>query len=81
MKIYRTVIQVEVLSEGQPFDLHPSDDDSFGLRGLNYAITEEYSVGEVSVVTSELLAPEDVQTYLIAMGNDGEFFTSDDPDL
>lgn len=74
--IYRTVYQVEVFSRG-PFE--PSDEGAV-LEEIAYAITDGDCIGDISEVSSELVAPERVRDELVRIGNTGEFFDFCDPD-
>lgn len=71
--IYRTVYQVEVFSEG-PFQSASRDDDPFGLKDIDYAITDGDCIGNVELVSDEIVPPEKVEQELLRIGNDGTFF-------
>ena len=79
--IRRTVIQVEIFSEG-PLALDGDDNDPFDLATINYLITEGDCIGQTeTIVADEVVPPEKVRDELLRIGNDGEFFedyTEDD---
>lgn len=67
-KFYRSVIQIEVLSE-EPYS-------STDLEKINYDITEGHNVGEVTITTdSEIMDVKTCVEKLIAVGSDPEFFS------
>lgn len=78
--IRRTVIQVEVFSEG-PFYADGGENDPFDLAAINYAISEGDCIGSTDVVVdSEVVPPAEVEAHLLRIGNDGSFFDGFDGD-
>lgn len=71
--IYRTVFQVEVFSRG-PFDLSTTPDTVSDLAAIDHEISEGPCIGYIEQVSSEVVAPENVDAELIRIGNDGTFF-------
>ena len=66
-KFYRTLVQIEILSE-EPYS-------STDLEKIQDDITNGHQVGEVSVVTdSELMDVKSCVERLFAVGSDPEFF-------
>jgi len=65
-QFYRTVLQVEVLSE-DPFDITD-------LGAVNYAITDGDCSGQVEIVESETVTPNRMAELLTAQGSDPGFF-------
>jgi len=66
-KFYRTVIQIEVISE-EPYS-------STDLEKINYDITDGHNSGEVTLVTdSEELDAKTCAEKLKAQGSDPDFF-------
>lgn len=74
--IYRTVYHVEVFSRG-PFEV---SDEGAVLEEISYAITEGDCIGDISEVSSEVVAPERVRSELVRIGNTGGFFDLFDPE-
>jgi hypothetical protein len=72
-KYYRTVIQVEVLSEYPLNEMFQND-----LAAIAYAISEGDCSGEVTVTDSSELTGEEVAEALIAQGSDPGFFMLND---
>ena len=70
-KFYRTIIQVEVLSEDE-IDLIAND-----LEAINYAITDGDCSGVVSVISTEVLSPQQMARATVAQGSDPTFFGID----
>lgn len=69
-KFYRTVIQIEVLSE-QPYS-------STDLEKINYDITEGHHSGEITIVTdSDEMDGKTCAEKLQAQGSDPDFFCLD----
>jgi hypothetical protein len=67
-KFYRTLVQIEILSE-EPYS-------STDLEKINYDISEGNNVGEVSITTdSEILDVKTCVERLFAIGSDPEFFS------
>jgi hypothetical protein len=76
--VYKTVLQITVLSEG-PLQIGSNDDsDPFDLVEINYAITEGSCLGDVEQVSSELVPSEKVEAACLELGNDGAFFNDED---
>ena len=71
--ISKTVITLTVLHRADE-PLSPSLDD------VLYEITEGGAVGWETNRVSSAVAPDAVQSELIALGNDGTFFDDDDDD-
>lgn len=70
--IYRTVYQVEVFSEGE---YEPHDDDNMSdLTSIDYDITYGDHIGNVKQISSEIVAPADVEKEMLRIANDGSFF-------
>lgn len=74
--IYRTVFEVEVLSEG-PFNPNGGDTDPFDLAAINYAITEGDCIGNCEQKSSDVVPDDEVVDALCAIGNTGSFFDLD----
>lgn len=66
-KFYKTVIEVVVLSEDEPYSCND-------LAMLEYDITEGHFSGVWEVKSSEELSPEEAAKALLAQGSDPEFF-------
>ncbi len=78
--IRRSVFQVEVFSEG-PLKLSDNDNDPFSLAEINYLITEGDCIGMVeTILVDEVVPQEKVESELLRIGNDGEFFESYEED-
>lgn len=71
--IYRTTYKVEVFSEG-PFQPNAGPGDPFDLETINYEICEGPCIGNVEMVSAEVVPPEQVEAELLRIGNDGSFF-------
>lgn len=69
--IYRTIIRVEVLSEG-PYEVE-------SLDSVAYDLDEGECVGDYTV-TSKRLPASKVEAALEAVGSDSTFFDSDEDD-
>ena len=69
-KFYKTIVEVEVLSE-EPF----ADED---LATVQYEITEGHCSGVVNNKGSKALNGKQVANALIKQGSDPEFFQIDD---
>lgn len=67
-KFYKTILQIEVLSEDEPID------DELSLKEIDYAITEGDCSGIVKIVETVELTPEQAAKALEAQGSDPEFF-------
>ncbi|HEY4755765.1 MAG TPA: hypothetical protein VIH28_06910 [Ignavibacteriaceae bacterium] len=66
-KFYRTVVQIEILSE-EPYS-------STDLEKINYDITEGHNVGDVTITTdSEIMDVKTCVERLFAVGSGPEFF-------
>lgn len=80
MKVFRTVYEVEVFSEG-PLDLwegHFPDGDESVLRQIDYMTSEGPCIGMVTWKSSEPIPAHEVEENLVRIGNDGDFFTNDE---
>jgi hypothetical protein len=73
-QVWQTVIKVTVLSEDGPIG------DDVDLAGINYAISEGDCIGEVEITSRQRMDPRWVRRKLVAIGNDGTFFDSEDDD-
>jgi hypothetical protein len=69
---YRTLVQVEVLSE-EPME----DTDVHDLAMLNCAITDGDCSGEVKIVSREEKSGKEMAELLMAQGSDPGFFNID----
>ena len=70
LKFYRTVVQIEILSE-EPYEC----DD---LEGIAYDITEGHCSGEIKdVVRNEEKTGKEMADLLISQGSDPGFFEID----
>jgi hypothetical protein len=69
-KFYRTVIEVEVLSEEL--------DDFNTLEDVHYAITQGHCSGEWDVKSQGEVTPKRMAKLLLAQGSDPEFFGLDE---
>lgn len=67
--IYRAVYQVEVFSRG-PFE----NDSMVDLETIAYAITEGDCIGDLGLMSNEIVPEDQVQEELLRIGNDGTFF-------
>lgn len=65
--IYRTVIHVEIYSEG-PYK------GGLDLEAINYDISEGPCIGMVQEVLSREVPANKVEAHLRRIGNDGTFF-------
>jgi hypothetical protein len=65
-KYYKTIIQVEVLSE-DPYEY-------LGLKELQYDITDGGCSGKTTVISSETLTGKQMARALKEQGSDPEFF-------
>jgi hypothetical protein len=72
-KYFRTIVQVEVLSQDGPWD----GPETHELGALNYAITEGDCSGAVTVISTEELSGPEAARALMAQGSDPEFFGLD----
>lgn len=79
MTIYRTVFQVEVFSDG-PYVASHRDDDPFGLKDIDYSISEGDCIGNVEEISSEEVPTDKIEAELVRIGNDGTFFERDNGD-
>lgn len=79
MGIFRTVYEIEVFSEG-PLDLWEGEEpeNPNALQQIDYLITEGPCIGMVTWKSSERVPSHEVQTNLVRIGNDGEFFLNDE---
>lgn len=71
MKFYKTIIQVEVLSEDQPVN-------NLSLKQIVYEITEGDCVGTSEIISAREISPSDCAEELSRMGSEPEFFNLDD---
>lgn len=69
MAYYRTVIQVEVLSEG-PYEYT-------SLENLSYDVMDGDCSGDVKVVSSEKVGKKKMADLLLAQGSDPSFLIPD----
>ena len=69
-KFYRTVVQIEVLSE-EPLSHFPDIDS------IHYDITEGGCFGDTKVIAREILNGKDIADALQHQGSDPEFFLVD----
>lgn len=68
-KFYKTIIQIEVLSE------HPLDDAySNDLDAISYAITEGDCSGKIETIRQQELTGKMMAKALAAQGSDPSFF-------
>jgi hypothetical protein len=70
-KFYRTVMQVEILSEDEPYG------EGVSLEEINYAITEGHCSGVIKCESSLEVTPKQMASLLIAQGSDPEFMQLD----
>ena len=63
---FKTVVQVEVLSEN-PFEFT-------GLKDLDYLITQGHCVGAVRILETEELTGKETAVALMEQGHDPSFF-------
>lgn len=75
-EIVKTQFVITVLSRG-PYVIDYTDEDPFGLVGINYEITQGDCIGDVREITSKSLHPNSVQIELLNIGNDGSFFETE----
>jgi len=71
MIFFKTIIQIEVLSEGQPVD-------DLDLRQIAYEIMDGDCVGASSLVSKQELTGKECAEELTKMGSEPEFFGLDD---
>jgi len=69
-KFFKTIIQVEVLSEDEPYKFNY-------LNELYYDITDGHCSGDIEVISQEQLTPEEAAKALIAQRSDPDFFGLD----
>ena len=67
-KFYKTVLQVEILSEDAPVG------DDVNLQEIYYGVTKGEWSGIVNVIFQEELTPEQMASALMEQGSDSEFF-------
>ena len=75
--IHKTTFTVEVFSRG-PYD------DYCDLSQIQYDITEGDCIGNYFSVSQEIVDPAEIESEMIRIGNDGDFFDDgldDDDDL
>jgi hypothetical protein len=70
-KFYRTVIQIEILSEDEPFG------DGKTLEEINDEITYGHCSGKITTETQEEMTAGRTALHLIAQGSDPAFFMLD----
>tara|TARA_Y100000310_G_C20395525_1_gene674913 strand:- start:157 stop:399 length:243 start_codon:yes stop_codon:yes gene_type:complete len=70
-RFYKTVIEVEVLSEDEPYEFAD-------LERLLYDITEGHFSGDIKVKGSDELSPRGAAQALLRQRSDPEFFGLDD---
>lgn len=70
-KFYKTVIKIEVISEGKVPDFD-------GLGSLYYFITEGNGSGQYDTVSTKELSSKQAAKELIKQGSDPEFFGLDE---
>lgn len=76
--IHRTVIQVEVFTNDGPYPARAGN--AWDLAQLAYDIDEGDCIGDYAVISTEVIAPEDVEAHMLRIGNDGSFFDTGDED-
>ncbi len=70
--IVRTVYTIEVFSRGA---YEPHDDETMtDLESISFDIDQGDCIGEVTLTSSNLVAPGDLVKELQRIGNDGSFF-------
>lgn len=70
--VYKHVVKVVILSETA--SLEECLGDEWNLQDIEYAITDGDCIGMTSHESTEIVADDDVENELIAIGNDGTFF-------
>lgn len=71
-QVWQTVIKVTVLSEDGPIG------DDVELKHIDYLISEGDCIGEVEIQSRQRMDPRWVRRKLLAIGNDGTFFDTED---
>jgi hypothetical protein len=71
LKYYRTLIQIEILSENNPIG------DGLNLSEIDYDITEGDCSGEITTLSQEEVTSKQMAELLIAQGSDPSFFMLD----
>lgn len=51
--------------------------DEYSLQDIHYAITEGEMIGSFEIASNEVVPVEDVTDELLAIGNDGLFFSEE----
>lgn len=69
MKIYKTVINVIILSEDRPFG-----NGEWDLKDAQYFIEEGDGIGTYEIESIDEVPDGKVEDELLAIGNDGTFF-------
>jgi hypothetical protein len=70
-KFYKTIIQIEILSEDEPYG------EGQTLGDINYAITEGHCSGKITTISQDEVHASTMAQLLIAQGSDPEFFMID----
>jgi len=71
-KFYRTIIQVEVLSEGGPVP------EGMSLADIDYQITDGDWSGDTVIKKAEEVSGEEMSKLLMKQGSDPSFFGLDE---
>lgn len=71
MTFYKTIIQIEVLSEDKPVD-------DLDLRQISYEIYDGDCVGASSLISKQELTGKECANELYDLGSEPEFFNLDD---
>jgi len=71
MTFFKTIIQIEVLSEGQPVD-------DLDLRQIAHEICDGDCVGASSLISKQELTGKECADELYELGSEPEFFGLDD---
>ena len=75
-RFYKTIVQIEILSEVYDNDPEP-DFDSMNLTDIGYEITDGGSSGVKEVVSQEEVSAKQMAMFLEDQGSDPEFFGID----
>lgn len=70
-KFFKTIVQIEILSEDEPYP------DGKSLQDINYDITDGHCSGVVKTIKSEQLTGADAAEALLSQGSDPYFFQLD----
>lgn len=76
--IYKTKFTITVLSEDEPFRTSGLDNDPFDLLAIHQAIYDGECIGSVKRLGSLVVPDDRVEAELVAIGNDGTFFDTQD---